>query len=145
MNRMGYRLVMFNGAILIVSSFVKFLHPAKAVAYMQFLGYTDEKLYVVAGIELITAIVFLMRQTRLAGTMLVSGYLGGAIAAHLAHHPLTGDAPIIVFNYHHQYLGTIPALIVLACVWAGTLMEQRASVVLEPRASHTHVPVVARP
>jgi len=127
MNRVGHRLIAFSGGILAISAFVKFLHPAKAVAYMAFLGYTDEKLYVVAVIELIIAIVFLRRSTRLFGTMLVSGYLGGAIAAHLAHHPLTGNAPIVVFNYHHQYLGTIPALIVLACVWAGMWLEQRAA------------------
>jgi len=119
-------LVVFSGWILAISSFVKFLHPAKAVAYMQFLGYTDEKLYVVAGIELAIAVVFLVPRTRLFGTMLASGYLGGAVAAHLAHHPLTGDAPIIVFNYHHQYLGTLPALVVLACVWAGIWLDQRA-------------------
>ena len=127
MNRIGHPLVAFGGGILAISSFVKFLHPAKAVAYMQFLGYTDEKLYVVAAIEAVIAIVFLIRRTRLFGTMLASGYLGGAVAAHLAHHPLTGDAPIIVFNYNHQYLGTIPALIVLACVWTGVWLEQRAA------------------
>jgi hypothetical protein len=127
MNQIGHRLVAFSGGILLISSFVKFLHPAKAVAYMQFLGYTDEKLYVVAGIELIIAVVFLARPTRVFGTMLASGYLGGAIAAHLAHHPLIGTAPIIVFNYHHQYLGTIPAAVVLACAWAGTWLEQRST------------------
>ena len=126
MDRIGHRLVAFSGGILAISSFVKFLHPAKAVAYMQFLGYTDEKLYVIAAIELIIAVVFLSRPTRVFGTLLASGYLGGAVAAHLAHHPLTGDAPIIVFNYQHQYLGTIPALIVLACLWAGIWLEQRA-------------------
>src|SRR5262252_8196754 len=144
MRRLGHRSVAFSGAILGISSFVKFLHPAKAVAYMQFLGYTDEKLYVVAGIELAIAVVFLVPRTRLFGTMLASGYLGGAVAAHLAHHPLTGDAPIIVFNYHHQYLGTLPALIVLACVWAGTWLETRASDA-GAHATETNVPAMARP
>lgn len=126
MDRIGHRLVAFSGGILAVSSLVKFFHPAKAVAYMQFLGYTDEKLYVIAALELIIAIVFLTRSTRMFGTMLASGYLGGAVAAHLAHHPLTGDAPIIVFNYRHQYLGTIPALVVLACLWGGIWLEHRS-------------------
>ena len=144
MSRIGPRLIALGGGILAVSSFVKFLHPARAVAYMQFLGYTDEKLYVVAAIELIIAVILLTRQTRLFGTMLASGYLGGAIAAHLAHHPLTGNAPIIVFNYHHQYLGTIPALIVLACLWAGTWLETRASDA-GAHATETNVPAMARP
>ena len=65
---------------------------------MRFLGYTDEKLYVIAAIELIIAIVFLARPTRVFGTMLASGYLG-----------------------------TIPALVLLACLWAGIWLEQHAA------------------
>jgi hypothetical protein len=109
----------FSGIVLILSSVVKFLHPAKAVAYMAFLGYVDEKLFLIAGIELAIAILFLYRPTRVVGALLVSGYLGGAIAAHLADHPLVGAAPIILFNAHHQYLGTLPGLVLLICAWAG--------------------------
>jgi len=117
--RAGERLITFAGAVLSISAAVKFLHPAKAVNYMAFLGYVDEKLFLIAAIESLTAALFLYRPTRFAGTMLLSAYLGGAIAAHLADHPLTGSAPIIVFNYHHHYLGTLPAAIVLGCAWLG--------------------------
>src|SRR5581483_4472730 len=117
--RAGERLITFAGAVLLVSAAVKFLHPTKAVNYMAFLGYVDEKLFLIAAIELVTAALFLYRPTRFAGAMLLSAYLGGAIAAHLADHPLTGTAPIIVFNYYHHYLGTLPAALVLGCAWLG--------------------------
>jgi hypothetical protein len=121
--RTGEWLVTFTGAVLLLSAGVKILHPVKAVNYMAFLGYLDEKLFLIAAIELITAMLFLYRPTRMAGAMLVSAYLGGAIAAHLADHPLAGSAPIIVFNYHHHYLGTLPAIIVLGCAWLGLSMS----------------------
>lgn len=117
--RIGDRLMTFTGVVLLVSAGVKFLHPTKAVNYMAFLGYHDEKLYVIAAMELVIAILFLYRRTRVAGALLVSGYFGGAIAAHLADHPLTGTAPIIVFNFNHHYLGTLPALVVLLGAWLG--------------------------
>jgi hypothetical protein len=118
-SRIGRRLIIFAGTILAISSGVKFLHPAKAVGYMAFLGYSDEKLFLIAAMELAIAILFLYRATRVAGALLVSAYFGGAIAAHLADHPLTSNAPIIVFNFHHHYLGTLPAVIVLVCAWVG--------------------------
>lgn len=125
--RMGQRLIAFAGIVLLVSAGVKFLHPAKAVNYMAFLGYRDEKLFLIAAIELAVGILFLNRGTRPAGAMLVSAYFGGAIAAHLAEHPLTGTAPILVFNFHHPYLGTVPALIVLLCAWMGLWFARRES------------------
>ncbi len=123
--RIGNGLISFTGAILTISSLVKFFHPAKAVAYMAFLGYHDDKLFLIAAIELSIAILFLYRPTRVAGALLVSGYFGGAIAAHLADHSLTGTAPIIMFNYRHHYLGTLPALVVLVCAWLGLWLYHR--------------------
>jgi hypothetical protein len=121
--RTGEYLIKFTGTVLLISAGVKILHPVRAVNYMAFLGYVDEKLFLIAAIELITAMLFLYRPTRMAGAMLVSAYFGGAIAAHLADHPLSGSAPIIVFNYHHHYLGTLPAVIVLGCAWIGLSMS----------------------
>lgn len=125
--RIGNVLIFISGGILAVTSLVKFLHPGKAVDYMRFLGYENEKLFLIAGLELVTAVLFLNRATRWIGLQLVSGYLGGAIAAHLAFHPLTGNAWIIVFNANHKYLGTLPALIVLACAWIGFFLRHPES------------------
>jgi hypothetical protein len=121
--RTGEWLIKFAGTVLLISAGVKIVHPVKAVNYMAFLGYVDEKLFLIAAIELTTAVLFLYRPTRLVGAMLVSAYFGGAIAAHLADHPLSGSAPIIVFNYQHHYLGTLPAVIVLGCAWLGLSMS----------------------
>lgn len=121
--RSGNALIRFAGIVLLFSSLVKFAHPAKPVAYMSFLGYENEKMYLIAAVELVIGILFLRRRTRAVGLPLLSSYLGGAIAAHLASHPLNSSAPIVVFNFHHPYLGTLPAVAVLASAWAGVYLR----------------------
>jgi hypothetical protein len=118
-SRLGNGLIKFCAFGLAVSSAVKFLHPAKPVAYMQYLGYEHEKLYFIAAIELLTAVLFFVRSTRSVGLLLVSSYFGGAIAAHLANHPFAGGGPFLAFNASHHYLGTLPAMLFLACAWIG--------------------------
>ncbi|HWZ30697.1 MAG TPA: DoxX family protein [Bryobacteraceae bacterium] len=117
--RTGNALIRFAGIVLLFSSLIKFAHPAKPVAYMSFLGYQDGKMLLVAAIEIVVGALFLWRATRPLGLLLVSSYFGGAIAAHLASHPLNSSAPIVVFNFHHPYLGALPAVVMLATAWIG--------------------------
>ena len=121
--RIGNALIWFAGIVLVFSSLVKFAHPAKPVAYMSFLGYEDGKMFLIAAIEMVIGILFLRRATRAVGLVLASSYLGGAIAAHLASHPLNSSAPIVVFNFHHPYLGALPAIAVLASTWIGVYLR----------------------
>ena len=123
--RIGNVLVRFAGIVLLFSSLVKFTHAAKPVAYMSFLGYEDGKLFLIAAIEMVIGILYLRRATRAFGLVLVSSYLGGAIAAHLASHPLNSSVPIVVFNFHHPYLGSLPAIAVLASTWIGVYLRHR--------------------
>ena len=117
--RIGNALIRFAGIVLLFSSLIKFAHPAKPVAYMSFLGYQDGKMFLVAAIEMVIGVLFLWRATRALGLLLVSSYFGGAIAAHLASHPMNSSAPIVVFNFHHPYLGALPAVMMLATAWIG--------------------------
>ena len=121
--RCGNGLIRFSGTILLISSVVKFLHPAKAVAYMRFFGYMENTLFPIAAMELAIALLILRRSTRVPGLMLVSAYMGGAIAAHVAYHPLTSINPIILFDWNHPVLGMIPPVLVLAAAWAGAWLR----------------------
>ena len=121
--RIGDALIRFGGIVLVLSSLVKFTHSAKPVAYMSYLGYEDEKMFLIAAIEMIIGAVFIRRATRVVGLLLVSSYFGGAIAAHLASHPLNSSAPIVAFNFHHPYLGALPAVLILASAWIGAYLR----------------------
>ena len=121
--RLGNILIYFCAFGLAASSTIKFLHPAKPVAYMSYLGYEDGTLFLIAGLELFTAVLFLLPSTRSAGLLVVSAYFGGAIAAHLANHPFTGGGPFLTFNANHHYVGTLPATALLACAWIGVSLR----------------------
>lgn len=123
--RLANSLVRFSGAVLLIGSVVKFLHPAKAVAYMAFFGFRDERLLLVAMLELVVSILFLLRSTRSIGLLLASAYLGGAIAVHVAHYTEVANTPILKFDSSHPYLGCIPAVLVLLCAWGGALLQNR--------------------
>jgi DoxX-like family len=118
----GEFLVRFCVVVMIAGSIVKFAHPARPAAYMSYLGYHDDALYVVAALEALAGIAFVLPVTRRIGLLLVSSYFGGAIAAHLASHPFAGGGPFLAFNANHHYLGTVPALIVLSCAWTGAYL-----------------------
>lgn len=125
--KLGKALIYFSGFGMAATSLVKFLHPAAPVAYLAYLGYEQEKLFVVAALELLAAVMFLIPSTRSVGVLLVSSYFGGAIAAHLAAHPFTGGGPFLAFNAHHHYLGTLPATLFLLSAWIGTWMHHPES------------------
>jgi hypothetical protein len=125
--RLGNGLICFCALGLAISSMVKFVHPARPVAYMAYLGFTDTELILVACLELISAILFMIPSTRSAGLLLVSSYFGGAISAHLANHPFNGGGPFLAFNANHHYLGTLPASLFLMCAWIGVWLRHPES------------------
>ncbi len=152
-NRLGDVLIRVCGYGLLISSAVKFLHPAEPVAYLRYLGFENGTLYFVAILELITSVLFLMRSTRSLGLLLVWGYLGGAIAAHIGNHPFDGTGnPFLRFMATYHYIGAIEPALFLVCGWIGVwlrhpesrwsfasadLTKSRASLASESRPSAT--------
>ncbi len=126
-DRVGEMLVRFCVAVMVAGSIVKFVHPAAPAAYMAYLGYEHDALFVVAALELLSAGAFLLSATRSFGLLLVSAYFGGAIAAHLASHPFSGGGPYLAFAAHHHYLGALPAMLVLASAWIGVYLRHPES------------------
>lgn len=120
----GKALIRFSGTALILSSGVKFWHPAKAVAYMASMGYEGSTFFVIAVLELASGVLFLLPATRKLGLLLASSYLGGAIAAHLAIHRFFTGGPFLVYMAHHAYIGaTVPASL-LVLTWLGSYLYQ---------------------
>jgi DoxX-like family len=63
---------------------LKFWHPGAVLAYLSSMGFEDADVYLIAVIELTTAVLLLFPCTRGLGVLIASAYLGGAVAAHLA-------------------------------------------------------------
>ena len=94
---------------LLASSFTKFAHVPAIVAQMTAVGFSGPRLMIVAVLEFASAVVFLVPKTRSFGLLLVSAYLGGAIAAQLGHG-----------------LPPAPPAVLLALLWTGTWLRKSA-------------------
>ena len=74
------------------------------------ISHRSSRIVVVAILEFASAVVFLVPKTRPFGLLLVSAYLGGAIAAQLGHS-----------------LPPEPPAVLLALIWIGTCLKNRVS------------------
>jgi hypothetical protein len=150
----GNALIRFCGFGLMFSSAVKFLHPAKAVAYMASMGYEGGAFYFIAAIEMLIALLFLLPRTRPLGLLLVSGYLGGAMSAHLAIHRFSTGGPFLAYMADHRYVGMLVPGVFLALSWIAIWLRHPSSLrslaegayesVLS-RREHPETAVVSRP
>ena len=81
----GNILIFLGGLVLIGSSVVKFAQVAPVVKQLAALGFAGSKLMIIASLEILSALLFLVPRTRSVGLLMVSAYLGGAIATHVGH------------------------------------------------------------
>jgi hypothetical protein len=89
----GWLLTILSGLALLASSIFKFMPPMNAEAEqgLQHIGWRADQLGTLGILEIVSAILYLIPQTAVIGAILISGYMGGAIATHLR----VGD-PVVV-------------------------------------------------
>jgi len=102
----GTALIVIGSLMLLGSATAKLAHAPQVVAQMARNGFTEEKLTFAAILELSSALLFLIPATRSAGLLLISSFLGGAIATHLQH----GES-------------ILPPAIVLTLLWLGAWLR----------------------
>jgi hypothetical protein len=93
--RVGTGLTYFMSFLLVGSAIAKLAHVPKVATQMAGLGFDGGKLVFIAVLEVISALLFAYPRTRTFGLLMVSAYLGGAIAAHVGHDQ-SGFQPAIV-------------------------------------------------
>ncbi len=91
-HRAGYLLTAVTAVIFLVSAYAK-LGPRSAEMIEQIarFGYPDGALVIIAAVELSCLLLYLTPRTSLLGAVLLTGYLGGAVATHVRN----GDAFIM--------------------------------------------------
>jgi hypothetical protein len=102
----GNMLIFLGGFVLVASAGSKFAHVPKVVSELGAMGFDGSRLMFIAVLEMLSAILFVVPFARAAGLLLVSAYMGGAIATHIQH----GQSPLQ------------PAII-LAILWLGTWLR----------------------
>jgi hypothetical protein len=94
--RTGNGFIYFSSFLLLGSAAAKLL-PVKPVAIgMAALGFFGSKLIFIAFLEIASALLFAYRPTRSFGLLMLSAYLGGAIAVHVGHDQLPLQPAIVL-------------------------------------------------
>jgi hypothetical protein len=101
----GSVLITLGGLILIGSAGAKFAHVPQVVNQLGAMGFDGGKLTFIAALEVLSAAFFLIPFTRSLGLLLVSSFLGGAIATHLQHgQPIYQPAIVLVLIWLGAWL-----------------------------------------
>ena len=110
--RTGVVLTVLAVLFLIFDSVIKFTHLPIVAESMTQLGYPADAAVTIGIIELVCLAVYLIPQTSVLGVVLLTGYLGGAIATHLrVGNPL----------FSHVLFPTYVA----ALLWGGLFLRER--------------------
>ena len=104
----GNIVIALTGLLLVGSAVGKLVHIPNVEMQMAAMGFAGSKLLFIGVLELGSAALFLLPVTRSFGLLLVSSYLGGAIATHVQH-----DRPILV-----------PSILLLV-IWLGVWLRHR--------------------
>jgi hypothetical protein len=133
---LGARVIVVCALVLVASSMLKFWHPGPILTYLGSMGYEGADVYLIAVIELATALLLLFPRTRTFGIVMASAYLGGAVAAHVAIHRYTTNDPFIAFMAMHTHIGTLEPGVLLAALWFGSWLSQRRAQALSSTPAH---------
>ncbi len=69
--------------MLLVSGVMKLVKPANLVTEFARLGYDDNIAFALGIVEIACTVAYLIPQTSVLGAILLTGYLGGAVATHV--------------------------------------------------------------
>lgn len=81
--------------VMIGSALAKFARAPEMVSGLAKAGFPDNAILPIATLELLCALLYLWRRTAIVGTLLVTGYLGGAIVVQIVSRQ-TVAIPVIV-------------------------------------------------
>lgn len=79
----GWVLSVLPSALLLLSATMKFLLPPAAVEGFEQLGWSKDLALGLGIVEVAVVVIYLFPPTAVLGAILITGYLGGAIATHV--------------------------------------------------------------
>lgn len=101
----GTTIIFLGGLMLIASGSAKLAHIPQVVDQMAAMGLGGARATFVGFLEVGSALVFLIPTTRSIGLLLMSSFLGGAIATHLQHgESIAGPAVILLVIWLGSWL-----------------------------------------
>ncbi|MCW4353645.1 DoxX family protein [Hoyosella sp. YIM 151337] len=110
----GWILTGLVGLFLLFDSAIKIFAVESAMEGSESLGWTIEQMPAVGWILLVCLVLYLIPRTALVGAILLTGYLGGAIATHLRV-----DSPLLSHTLFPIYVAVV--------IWAGLMLRSSAA------------------
>lgn len=81
--RAGYILSALPALFLFLDAVMKIIKPAPVVEATVQLGYPESSIAPIGAVLLISTVLYLIPRTSVLGAILLTGYLGGAVATHV--------------------------------------------------------------
>jgi hypothetical protein len=122
----SYVLTTLVALFLAFDAVLKVLRLAPAVQGTAQLGYPVERVFVIGVIELICLVLYLVPRTSVSGALLLTGYLGGAIAMHVRV-----GSPLLGYTLFPIYVAVM--------VWGGLYLREPRLRDLLPLRRHVSV------
>lgn len=69
--------------LLLMSAVMKFIQPAGFDEGLTHLGWTSDKMTAIGIVEIVVVVLYLIPRTAVTGAILITAYMGGAIATHV--------------------------------------------------------------
>jgi hypothetical protein len=115
----GYILSGLPALFLLIDAVGKFVKPPAVVEGTQQLGYTESVILPLGIILLASTVIYLIPRTSILGAILLTGYLGGAVATHVRV-----GSPLFSHILFPVYLGVL--------IWLGLYLRENRLRLLVP-------------
>jgi hypothetical protein len=92
----GYIMSILPVLMLLMGAVMSFLQPLEVIEGMEHVGYPAHLALPLGIVELACAIVYVIPRTSVLGAILLTGYLGGAVATHVRIGEVQFIIPIVV-------------------------------------------------
>ena len=79
----GYVVTALPVLMLLMSGVMKLTKPPEVVTEFERLGYAEHHPFTIGIVEIACTLIFLIPRTSVLGAILLTGYLGGAVATHV--------------------------------------------------------------
>lgn len=118
----GYIITALPALFLLMDAVMKFVKPEPVVETTVGLGYPEHLIVPIGAILLISLVLYLIPKTAVLGAILLTGYLGGAVATHVRV-----ESPLFTHTLFPVYIGIL--------IWLGLYLRETRLRVLLPLRS----------
>lgn len=108
----GYIITALPALFLLMDAVMKFVKPEPVVETTVGLGYPEHLIVPLGAILLISLVLYLIPRTAVLGAILLTGYLGGAVATHVRV-----DSPLFSHTLFPVYIGVF--------IWLGLYLREQ--------------------